>query len=299
MLRPYEPSDLPAITRFIGECFRRDRGKTYHPGDFVHWMSNGYRGEGLGHHFHIAEEAGQILAVVELDADSNSYAPAMDARRRGGAWELELHRACLRIMSGRMRKPDGGAVTVNLVADDLAGKRCTEQLGFKAQNAAHVVAKRSLDVVPDPDLPEGFSIRHVAGEHEAQRVADVHSGAFGSKWDGADYLKVMRTPGFDPERELVVVAPDGRFAAFAVIWLDPVSRSGLFEPVGCHRDFARRGLTKALMFAGMARMKAAGTETAIVGYRVTNEAALGLYDSVGFETYVETVNYVLELKDLS
>lgn len=295
MLRPYRPSDLPAVTRFIGECWQRDGFTNYHPGDFVHWMSNGYLGEGLEHYFHIAEESDQILAVVELDAQSGSYAPVMDTRRRG-AWELEFHRACTAVMRERMKQTEKKNVTVNFVRNDKAGRDCLEQLGFKGQKADHVVTKRSLDSVPVARLPSGFTIRPIAGEHEVQLVADAHNGAFSPKWTEAKYLKVMQTPGFDPERELVVVAPDGRFAAFVVIWFDPVSLAGYFEPVGCHSSFTRRGLTKALMFAGMARMKEAGMETAVVGYEPTNEAAFKLYSSAGFETYFETVDYVLELK---
>ena len=296
MLRSYQPSDLPAVTRFIGECLQRDELNNYHPGDFVHWMSNGYCGEGLEHYFHIVEESDQILAVVELDADSGSYAPVMDARKRGGAWELEFHRACIAVMRERMKQTEKKTVKVNFATFDKVGGDCLEQLGFKAQKADHAVMKRSLDSVPEARLLSGFNIRSVAGEHEAQLVADVHNGAFSSKWTQAEYLKVMRTPGFDPERELVVVAQGGRFAAFVVIWFDPISLTGLFEPVGCHSDFRRRGLTKTLMFAGMARMKEAGMETAIVGYAPTNEASFKLYSSAGFETWFETVDYVLELK---
>ncbi len=292
MLRPYQPSDLPAVRRFIGECWQRDKSKNYHPGDFVHWMSNGYRGERLEHHFHIAEEGDQILAIVELDADSGSYAPVLDARRCDGVWELAFHRACITIMYKRMQKTESQTIKVNLSTYDKPGKDCLKQLGFKAHKADLVVMKRSFDSIPEAHLPNGFCIRCIAGEHEAHLVADVHNSAFSPKWTEAEYLKVMRTTGFDPERELVVVAPDRRFAAFVVIWFDPVSRSGLFEPVGCHSDFTRLGLTKALMFAGMARMKEAGMETAIVGYEIANEAAFKLYSSAGFETYFKTVDYV-------
>lgn len=132
MLRPYQPSDLPAVIRFVGECLQRSSYMNYHPGDFVHWMSNGYRGEGLGHHFHIFEEAEQIRAVVELDAGSGSYAPVIDTRLRGGAWEFEFHRACISIMRRRVRKANGRTLTVNFSSDDVVGKRCLEQLGFKA-----------------------------------------------------------------------------------------------------------------------------------------------------------------------
>lgn len=292
MLRPYQASDLPALTRFIGECLQGDKLKNYHPGDFVHWMSNGYRGERLKHHFQVVEE-GQLLAVVELAADG-AYAPVIATHRRGGAWELAFHRACIAALRKRTEHTQT-AITVNFTQDDKAGQGCLEQLGFKAQKVAHAVMKCSLGTLYEPRLPAGFTLRPVAGEHEAQLVAEVHNGAFGSDWSGAEYLKVMRTPGFDPNRELVVVAPDGRFAAFVVVWFDPISRTGLFEPVGCHRDFRRRGLTKALMFAGMARMKEAGMETALVGYESTNEAASKLYKSAGFELCFETIDYVLEL----
>ena len=295
MLRPYQASDLPALKRFIGECWQRDKLTNYHPSDFVHWMSNGYLGEALEHHFHIAQEAEQILAVVQLDAKSGSYAPVIDTRRRGGTWETEFHRACIVVMRERMKQTEKKTLTVNFVEGDKAAKNCLERLGFKGQKSDYVMLKRSLETTPDVQLPEAFSIRSVAGEHEAQLAADVHNGAFGPKWTEAMYLKVMRTPGYDPERELVAVAPDGRFAAFTVIWFDPISRSGLFEPVGCHSDFRRRGLSTALMYAGMARMKEAGMETAHVGCE--DEAACKLYHSVGFEPYFETVDYVLELEN--
>ncbi|MEM7736274.1 MAG: GNAT family N-acetyltransferase [Deinococcota bacterium] len=297
MLLPYQPGDLPAVTRFLGECWHRDPFRNYHPGDFVHWMSNGYLGQKLEHHFHLVKENYQILAVVELSSDTGSYTPVIDPNRRGGDWEIEFHHSCLNVMRERMLAKKASTVTVNFAVGDTAVKHCLEQLGFKGKKSTHAVMRRHLTNIPVPNLPDSFEIRSVAGEHEAQNLADVHNSAFSPKWTAAKYLKVMRTPGFDIERELVVVSPDGRFAAFAVIWLDPVSRSGLFEPVGCHQEFTRRGLTKALMFAGMVRMKAANMETAHVGYDVTNKASSGLYCSVGFEPYFETVDYVLELQN--
>ena len=296
MLRPYQPSDLSAVTRFIGECWKRDNSRNYHPGDFVHWMSNGYLGKRLDNYFHVVEESEQIRAVVELDDVSGSYSPVLDARRCDGAWEEEFHRACIILMHKRMKKNETQSITVNLTADDHVGGNCLKKLGFKARNADLVVMKRSLDSIPKSRLPIGYTIRCVAGEHEAHLAADVHNAAFKPKWTEDKYIKVMQTEGYDSERELVVVAPDGRFAAYVVIWFDPVSHSALFEPVGCHSDFTRRGLTKALMFAGMAQMKEAGMETAIVGYEVTNEAAFKLYCAVGFETFFKTVDYILEPK---
>jgi mycothiol synthase len=51
----------------------------------------------------------------------------------------------------------------------------------------------------------------------------------------------MDRPGYDPERAIVAVAPDGRIAASTMYWTDSRNGLGLFEPVGTHRDFRRRG----------------------------------------------------------
>jgi GNAT superfamily N-acetyltransferase len=176
---------------------------------------------------------------------------------------------------------------------DAVRQRIFERLGYQpVATPGMLYTTRALrEPIPDKPLPDGFSMRPVAGEQGAGLVAEVHNGAFTPKWDAEQYLAVMRTPGFHIDHELVVVAPDGRFAAFVIIWLDPISRTGYFEPVGCHRDFQRRGLTSALMYEGMRRMRAAEMETAIVRYHADNVSGVALYRSVGFQTRFETTDY--------
>jgi len=166
-------------------------------------------------------------------------------------------------------------------------------LGYApAGEPSHLCTTRSLEEpIPEVSLPDGFSIRSVAGEHEVELAAAVHDSAFRPKWAGGAYLDVMRTPGFDIDRELVAVAPDGRFAAYLIYWLDPVSRSGLFEPVGCHADFRRMGLTKALMYEGMRRMRARGMQSAVVLHETDNPASTALYASVGFRPKYAITDY--------
>jgi ribosomal protein S18 acetylase RimI-like enzyme len=158
----------------------------------------------------------------------------------------------------------------------------------------HYLTMQSLQgEIPASVLPAGFSIRPVAGEHEADAVQAVHEGAFRRNWQPGEYLQVMRSPSFQIERELVVVAPDGRFAAFLIYWIDPISRSGLFEPVGCHPDFQRRGLTRALMYEGMRYMVARGMTTALVLHAAPdkNPASGALYRSVGFSPKYASRDY--------
>jgi ribosomal protein S18 acetylase RimI-like enzyme len=84
------------------------------------------------------------------------------------------------------------------------------------------------------------------------------------------------------ENNLVVRSPDGRGAAACVIWLDPINKVGMFEPVGTHPAFQKMGLGKAVMREGLRRMKAAGMTNASVGTGADNVAAIALYRSLGF-----------------
>jgi GNAT superfamily N-acetyltransferase len=67
-----------------------------------------------------------------------------------------------------------------------------------------------------------------------------------------------------------------------VIWLDPINKVGMFEPVGTHPAFQKMGLGKAVMREGLRRMKAAGMTNASVGTGADNVAAIALYRSLGF-----------------
>ncbi|MFN8530578.1 MAG: GNAT family N-acetyltransferase [Anaerolineae bacterium] len=140
------------------------------------------------------------------------------------------------------------------------------------------------DPIPDPVVPEGFTIRAAEGVHEAGKLAEVHAGAFGSSWTPESYAKVMQSPGYAAEREIVVVSPDERFAAFTVTWHDERNKTGYFEPVGTHKDFQRLGLGRAMLYYAMQGMRAIGLEQAVVAHQSPdmNPGAAALYATVGF-----------------
>jgi mycothiol synthase len=296
-LRPYQPSDLPKVLSFVGKCLEQSNLCGYHPGDMVHWMSNEQRGENLHHTFWLHEKNNNLVALANLPFEKwNEFALIMHPARithsdSQESLELDLLKACEDIITSRFTK-EQPLLSINVAVTDQERIHCLEKLGYQGKESDTVVDSCSLEIpIPVVGLPDGFYIRSVAGEHEAALLADVHNSAFGSSWTVEEYLKVMRTPGFDSERELVVVTPAGRLAAFLVYWLDPISKSGLFEPVGCHKDFQRMGLSKALMFEAMRRMMGAGMQTAMVGHSATNMAAVKLYASVGFREHFRTLEY--------
>ncbi len=171
---------------------------------------------------------------------------------------------------------------------DTVLDRLMQARGFVVTQADPAVPlfERTLDDLPPITLPDGFTVQGVRNADDGRLRARVTHGAFGanSNWedDAAEYARFMCSTVYDGERDLFVRSPDGRGAAACTIWFDPVNAVGLFEPVGTHPDFQRRGLGKAVMVEGMRRMQAAGMRRAVVGFDPNNVAALALYTSMGF-----------------
>ncbi|HKY46536.1 MAG TPA: GNAT family N-acetyltransferase [Acidimicrobiia bacterium] len=139
--------------------------------------------------------------------------------------------------------------------------------------------------VPPPGLGPGWELRHVRGEAEANDRSSASHRAFESTLDPPAqlnrYLRFMRSPVYDRERDLVAVAPDGRIAAFMVWWSDP-SGIAQIEPFGTHPDFQRQGVGRALITFGLERMRAAGMRTVRVCTDESRERAVSFYSSLGF-----------------
>jgi mycothiol synthase len=297
--RSYQANDLSKVLTFLGESLRASNFCNYHPGDIAHWMSNSYRGKDLDKHFWLYEE-GEIIALAELPPVAwAGYTLIVHPKQRGGNLEMSLLQHCETTMWQRVQEEGSKETSLSISVAECDKHRinCLTSLGYQINKKESEMRRRTLsEPIPTSVLLEGFTIHSIESEQEAALLAEVHRSAFDSSWTPEKYLGVLRAPSFIKENELVVVAPDGRFAAFLIYWLDPVSKSGLFEPVGCHKEFRRRGLTKALMIEGMKRMVSAGMETALVGNKVGNEAASSLYNSLGLKKFTEGLEYTKSMQ---
>jgi hypothetical protein len=242
-LQPYQPEHLARVLAFVGKCLRDADLRALHPGDIAHWMSNTYLGEGLDQRFALVKGAdGDIAAFVSLPAPrEKAFDVLLPPALYGSDFEREVILACEAMTRERLLSASKNAdvLTTGVYTGDSRRADLLLSIGYRlSDDPADMLSRRSPgDPIPSVSLPNGFAIRPSLGEGEVDTLIAVQHGAFGRAWTADDYLKTIRTPGFDPQRELVVTAPDGRLAAFTVIWFDPISRSGLFEPVGCHPDF--------------------------------------------------------------
>ena len=172
------------------------------------------------------------------------------------------------------------------------GERITllHRHGFVEQEMRTLHMVRSLDEpIPTPDLPPGFQIRHVAGECEVNALVALHRAAFGTaKMTGELRLAMMRVPEYDPELDLLVVAPDGRLAATCMCSISQEEnertgrQEGYTDPVATHPDFQRRGLARALLLIGFQKLRERGIDTAVLHTSSSNVAMQQTAQAVGY-----------------
>ena len=265
-IRSFTWTDLPRVLQFLGDANAlTDFRFPIHPGDFVHRLSSGLRGENAEKYNFLYEDDGELIALLFAANKKDGLFEVLIRPQRRTA-ELENTLLEWTEQNQQAQFPTDNLEFVMEVASyDTLRREILTQRGYQIEEQPYYNSTgRALNIpIPESTLPDGFSIRGTT-EADVEQLYAVHMSAFTSKWTAEEYLRTMRTPGFDPARELVVVTPDGQLAAFLVYWPDPISKSGLFEPVGCAKEFQRRGLTRALMYEGMRRMIAAGMDYARV-----------------------------------
>ena len=265
-----------------------------HPGDIPYRLFSGNKYFDPTEVLTIWEDENGIAAWLLIGPRHKSY----DAQIRPDLRGMELERDVLEFADARtvelMRqyKIGGDRFYADAFQGDIVRSKLLLELGWKLDSRAQYIINRTkLTTVTAPVLPAGYWFRTARGIEDAAALAAVHAGSFNVEWPSELYRNLMQSPGYDPERELVVVAPDGKFAAFAIIWFDQVNRIGYFEPVGTHQDHRRLGLGRAIVLFGMQRMTAVGMEFATVANFSNNEAASELYKACGFKPWHALDNY--------
>ena len=146
--------------------------------------------------------------------------------------------------------------------------------------------------VPRLPLPPGYRRASTSWPDDVERRVEVHRSAFApSRMTVEKYGAILHRPHYAPERDRVIVAPDGSFAAFANAWWDPLGRVGELEPVGVHADHRRLGLGKAVCFDACRALADLGARECVIFSSASNAASEGLYASLGAEAVTTNRRY--------
>jgi len=274
----------------------RERGHCnyLHKGDIGHRLFNSCAGYDPADVLRLwLDEWGEIRAFALLDLPWGAFDLQVAPALRLSDSHVQIFEYCERETLRLAERSGKGGKDIIVEADDCdrAYRGFVEARGYSFAKHSFSLTRHDLESLPSAELPAGFQFQDASAE-DAARLADVHNHSFSNKWNAESYGKVFRSPHI--EYEIVVAAPDGRFAAFTNIWIDDVNRSLLFEPVGTHSDFRRRGIGKALMVYVLKRMRTErGIKCAYVGHEPAKEnpASAALYASVGFKKMHEIHDY--------
>lgn len=172
------------------------------------------------------------------------------------------------------------------------------QQGFQIKREFFTLERSLLQPLPLPQLPEGFQLVSLKNQDQIPAWVEMYNQSFIDHWNHyditAETVEYWQTlPDYQPELDLIVIAPDGTFAALCSCRLKPQTHAqaytGWIEWLGTRRGFRRMGLGRAMLFAGIGQLQAAGADT--VKLSVDSQSLTGanhLYESVGFRP-VETV----------
>jgi GNAT superfamily N-acetyltransferase len=101
--------------------------------------------------------------------------------------------------------------------------------------------------------------------------------------------RLRQTSLYRPDLDLVVHDSRDNAAAYGLFWYDPVTATGLVEPMRTEDDHQRRGLARHILTTGLDLLAEAGAARIKICYEPDNPASGSLYLSAGFAPDRQTV----------
>lgn len=190
---------------------------------------------------------------------------------------------------------------VNTSDDTLSRILLLERQGFQEDRRFLTMGYPLNQPLENPQFPEGFSIKHFQGNEEIESWVEMYNQSFVDHWNhhdlGASVVQNwLNHPHYQPQLNLIAIAPNQAFAAFCYCQINPNEREGWIKLLGTRRGFRKLGLGRAMLLSGMQRLKTAGAEIVKLGVDATSPTgATRLYESVGFQTLKTWIYYAKPL----
>ncbi len=282
--------------RIIARCYEHDSDysrvgeflvRTYRTsGSHINWLQP--RWEYMHHHALIREVDLRPIGIWEADGE---IVGVVHPEHRKGTVYLELdpthadlRREMLRYAEANLAVTSDGtrALRIFISDSDERLQRAAAETGYEKGGGYEEVSRfDSPGRLPEPPVPPGFRIASLADDDDPWKVHRLLWRGFDHEGepppDGvADREFMQSAPNFRKELNIVIVAPDGGFAAFCGMWYEPRQRIAYVEPVATDPDFRRLGLGKTAVLEGIRRCGREGATVAYVG------AAMPIYLSLGF-----------------
>ena len=229
---------------------------------------------------------GEIAGVVNIEHPELAHPDFGEFFIQRHPDHIDLFPEMLDFAEANLRDPGQNRLFTYISPDDQPLRDLLEERGFIAftddteEESLMDVAKTSLH--DEPSLPEGFRIQSMADDNDLAKRCKAFGRGFNhpepDDWPPViAYEYLQRAPDYRKDQDIVVVAPDGEFASFCLIWHDDPNHLAILEPVGTQPEYRRLGLAREAIFEAIRRVSAKGAKYIIVG------SGGGFYEAIGFK----------------
>jgi len=282
-MRPYSgEEDYAQMRQLLVDIYRRNGPPVYCTVGELDW----WRCLSLG---------GNTLEQVQLWLDDEQYVVGYIWPEGGATFVLFIHPKHPELVDEMLDWVEQNGVSFSPVKDDLPEmsiscsssdrmlRRVLEKRGYERGSDYFSFRSLKLTRAAKPfQLPPGYSIRSIRNDEELDLRVEVHKAAFSpSRITLEKYRILTGFPTYRRDLDLVAVAPDGSFAAFALLWLDEANHAATFEPVGTHPNHRNLGLGHALISEGCQRLRDLGIKVVHAQSYGGDFCATRLYQSAG------------------
>jgi len=288
LLQPVTPADLVTVTRLhddveavdghpsLGEAVWRDLDEPLEP------VSAGV----------LATDDGRPVGFAYVYR-SDSFSPPHwaagmvvhpDVRGSTGVEVALLERAVEHVAAA-----GGGLVVLWVFEPDQRDDEAAARAGFRHQRDL-LQERVPLPLGEEPAWPPGVEVRSFVPGQDDRAWLTVNNRAFADHpeqggWVEATLERRMAEPWFDPKGFLLAFDADG-LAGFCWTKVHPATdvdpELGEIFVIGVDPSRQGSGLGRALVVAGLAHLADRGIRTGMLFVDGDNEAALRLYESLGF-----------------
>jgi len=291
LLQPVAPADLVTVTRLhddaeavdghpsLGEAVWRDLDRPLAPGS-----------AGV-----VAVDDGRAIGFAYVHRSDNETPAHWDLgivvrpdARGDGSVAVALLERVVEHVDGE----GGGLVVLWLFEPDERDDDAALRAGFRRQRDL-LQMRVALPLGETPAWPPSVDVRPFVPGQDDDAWLEVNNRAFAGHpeqggWVESTLARRLAEPWFDPEGFLLAFDDDG-LAGFCWTKIHPATDAdpelGEIFVIGVDPSRAGAGLGRALVVAGLRSLAERGVRTGMLFVDGDNEAALRLYESLGFTTH--------------
>ena len=260
--------------------------------------------ESIQDYTHLWHDPTRRLTAFAFVDDFNNLCFAIDEKSSSDALEraiVEWGQECLRQRNLETGKP--ATLDATCTADNRRCLTFLEKFGFHRENVLTLHYERSLlEPIPQVAIPQGFVLRSVRGEEQAQALAALHRAAFGTEHMTLEYrLTMMRSSGYDSSLDLFIEASNREPVAFCICSVAEEenerdgTKKGYADPIGVDPRYQGQGFGKAVLAAGLNALQDRKLDYAKLGTSSENISMQRLAEALDFQIVSEQLWFSKEI----